>query len=783
MRGIYTYKITLSNTTSTATSPNLQVRLNINFASLISNINADLGNIRFSSDQAGNNLLYAWLESAPQGTFTQGSSVSSYTSSNVWVNLGNNVIPANGSLTIYMQVLSSGTEFDGVYWGANPLWTSTYGQYDNGANVFSFYDNFAGTSLNTSKWQTSVGTGWTVSVDNGLTISGSGTSSANDVYINSINPVVNSGQILEGYINQGNGSSINERGMIGASSSNTAAQVWDYGGSTGDTIAGWSAGKNSAAYIIQSETILNGAYTYLQSISSNSNLNIYSVAITSSAVYTWYNYGAVTSTTSDVPPTPLYVSLSVYSVGNGGSVNMFYQWVRVRTFPPNGTDPVLISIQILFLGNYTSASIPSPEWSVLKGKPYVTVSAKGISNGLSNIPNDGADFGPDTLLGASSPNQYGPPYTQTSGIQEALDASANLNGGFALIRLLNGTFNTNTSIILRTQSYKGVSIIGTKVRGINNNSSLPNIAKNPAILYNTIELDNFNSLGNIQFIDFEGIIVQGFNGEMIVLTSPENVIPIIIKDCFIGAANYTAIDFGASELVSIYDSNIVGGIIANNLYGVTRIVNSTLNANGNSPSIYEVGGYVIVLERNFSNAPWSIIDSGNGKTVILSKQNTWTNSLTVNNSNGLIWVADGDIFDIGQSPAFIVNSHFTLFRANQCEFIGNNTATLFSSTTTESIFLPKDCVFFQIPAISLTPPATPSVPSSGTALLNPNMWPSRIYLNGGNVSEISITINGNTQIIYSSSGSALSGFMVDLPENASITLTYTSAPTWVWIPQ
>ncbi len=50
-----------------------------------------------------------------------------------------------------------------------------------------------------------------------------------------------------------------------------------------------------------------------------------------------------------------------------------------------------------------------------------TVSSKGIFNGLSDIPNDGADFGPDTMLGATSPNQYGPPCTQTSGIQEALN--------------------------------------------------------------------------------------------------------------------------------------------------------------------------------------------------------------------------------------------------------------------------------------------------------------------------------------------------------------------------
>jgi len=62
--------------------------------------------------------------------------------------------------------------------------------------------------------------------------------------------------------------------------------------------------------------------------------------------------------------------------------------------------------------------------------PYVTVSAKGMSNGLSDIPNDGFDFGPDTMLNATSKDQYGPPYTQTSGIQEAWNYSVNIASNF-----------------------------------------------------------------------------------------------------------------------------------------------------------------------------------------------------------------------------------------------------------------------------------------------------------------------------------------------------------------
>ena len=69
----------------------------------------------------------------------------------------------------------------------------------------------------------------------------------------------------------------------------------------------------------------------------------------------------------------------------------------------------------------------------------ITVSAKGISNGLSTIPNDGADFGPDTMLNATSPSQIGPPYTQTTGIQEAINWGVSNNGGIN-IHLTKGRY-------------------------------------------------------------------------------------------------------------------------------------------------------------------------------------------------------------------------------------------------------------------------------------------------------------------------------------------------------
>ena len=80
-------------------------------------------------------------------------------------------------------------------------------------------------------------------------------------------------------------------------------------------------------------------------------------------------------------------------------------------------------------------------WTQLQGKPNIEVSSKGIVNGLSNIPNDGADFGPDTTLGATAPGQYGSPYTTTTGVQEGINYAPN-----STIHLAPGVFYISATI-------------------------------------------------------------------------------------------------------------------------------------------------------------------------------------------------------------------------------------------------------------------------------------------------------------------------------------------------
>jgi len=78
--------------------------------------------------------------------------------------------------------------------------------------------------------------------------------------------------------------------------------------------------------------------------------------------------------------------------------------------------------------------LPLLQETNIHGKPYITVSAKGIVNGLSRYPNDGADFGPDTTLGATSPGQNGAPYTVSVGLQESVNYVYSKKGGRIFIK-------------------------------------------------------------------------------------------------------------------------------------------------------------------------------------------------------------------------------------------------------------------------------------------------------------------------------------------------------------
>ena len=160
--GIVAYvPIMLTNNQGSATPTTFQQKITWNPSTYSSYEASDLGNVRFCADIACATTLSAWLESCTPSCST------SATSASAWVKLTSAILGSGGTQTVYMTFLLTSTHFDGVYWGEAPNIPGTYGANDNGANVFTFYDNFAGTSLS-SKWTTvssSGGGGATIALD------------------------------------------------------------------------------------------------------------------------------------------------------------------------------------------------------------------------------------------------------------------------------------------------------------------------------------------------------------------------------------------------------------------------------------------------------------------------------------------------------------------------------------------------------------------------------------------------------------------------------------------
>jgi len=300
--------IPITNNQNVATPAPFQqlVQLNLVNYSQLSGVASDLSNIYFSSDEAGQNKLYSWRETPASLTSTQ-----------TWWVLLPNGIPASGTITIYLQV-SSSTALDGVYTGEAPQLSSTYGQYDNGAKVFTNYWNFAGTSV-PSSWTTS----GTITINNGLSISGSSTPSQ----IETTSTFGTSVLDWYGYatVPTGGGYWIN-MGWYSSTSTPQGNGWFTYGGQS----------DYGYGYVTSSDTI-TVIYT---NVSAGQNY-VFSIANDGTNANYLLNYNSQ-STTYAMQTSTNYIGFrnGAYSGGWGGA-NVFVQWVRTRAYPPNGVMPAL----------------------------------------------------------------------------------------------------------------------------------------------------------------------------------------------------------------------------------------------------------------------------------------------------------------------------------------------------------------------------------------------------------------------------------------------------------
>jgi len=296
--------IPITNTQNVATPAPFQQIVQLNLANYpqLGGVYSDLSNIYFSSDEAGKNKLYSWRETPASLTSTQ----------TWWVLLPNGIL-ANGIITIYLQV-SSSTALDGVYTGEAPQLSSTYGQYDNGAKIFTDYYNFAGTSL-PSGWTSSISPIGTVSVNNGITINSINSGNASVVS----NIQINSTTVVDEYITAQY--TYNGQAMCSVSSSSTTS---------------FSYQPNSVGFQNGSLLEIENNNGGTPSVVASTNVNVpVVVSVVNNTLYA--NYNQVAQISGQILANG-YLALST---NTGNNANFTVQWLRTRAYPPNGIMPAL----------------------------------------------------------------------------------------------------------------------------------------------------------------------------------------------------------------------------------------------------------------------------------------------------------------------------------------------------------------------------------------------------------------------------------------------------------
>jgi hypothetical protein len=311
----YSVSVTISNSQISAATAGTQVRIKFNPSSYGAYLKSNLGNIRFykAKDWLDANRMYAWNEN---GTTTAQTNVV------FWLKL-TDPVPANNSLTVYMAFYSTNTDYDGVFWGQAPQLSATYGQYDNGFNVFNFYDNFAGTTLNSTKYRTSLFANdhcnIMPSVNNGLAINADNGCNAGVISISSF--------LLSSYTVD----CYSYWPQVGLGQSNGVG--WNKGAHVDDYGIAIEMGNREATGSLYA--LAGGAGAQDFSGPSSSSPNLFSITLDSTTTYGYWNYNQVASTPNGGYSVDSFNVAAAHALGG----LTFTQWVRVRVTPPNLVNP------------------------------------------------------------------------------------------------------------------------------------------------------------------------------------------------------------------------------------------------------------------------------------------------------------------------------------------------------------------------------------------------------------------------------------------------------------
>jgi len=308
------FEVNITNNQSIATSNPIQVpvRINKTYYSSYLVYNGSIANFEFYYNNG--TVIPSWIESNNSTTIL------------VWLKLYS--IPADSTVSIFLGFASTSTNLlnstgeNGI--GEAPELSKFYGKYDDGLKVFDFYDNFAGTGLNTSKWSVN---GITYTVNNGFKANLS--SASNDGIWSNVYysyPI-----ILDYYGNPYQSSTFwVETGFnSNTSSNNTGTFIQSYDGDIfgqQQIYVGNGASDSKNSNNLATSNLGNQTWTI-----------IWKNSITS---YYQLDYGNIQSVSGDAPSRYLHIGLIKSDSGKFSDV-YYVNWIRVRAYPPNGIMPIV----------------------------------------------------------------------------------------------------------------------------------------------------------------------------------------------------------------------------------------------------------------------------------------------------------------------------------------------------------------------------------------------------------------------------------------------------------
>jgi len=452
----------------------------------------------------------------------------------------------------------------------------------------------------------------------------------------------------------------------------------------------------------------------------------------------------------------------------------------------------------------------------IKGKPYIIVSAKGIVNSLSDIPNDGADFGPDTMLNATDPSQIGPPYTQTFGLAEATYYQYYID--YKKIFLMPGIYSIWAQIPLYPRTYiEGSQNWGTEQAtgqisvlflgtDFGTNTVMPFTGYTSSNEYlMSITLKNFHldagSRTGKAWIDFS-VLPEGANSSILedlwfgngqnlqydlILDHAEEVRLIRSR----GTTNISIAAYGGSAYMrggSAWNIAVGAGLmrIEGVCIGGSVILNGGNYTSNSAPAI-PITYLDSVWFNQLPASPFYIGSSVRTQYVYCNNchfdlnQNNGSPYPIFNLASG---VSSGSVYavfnNISMGSSNIASSGFVPIPMFTSEVTGrviiNNLKVDQTNLQVPAVFSdwPNWLVDFNPKNASIFSITTPAVPASGTAITNTYPFAVDIYItNAGSVSSYEInnlTISAGLSV----------GQKITLAPGWSLTLTYSTAPTWSW---